>query len=74
MFNKKNFDLDEFMKSKLARFYTRDLNTLKKTGDIIKRPDLATTLDKVASGGADEFYKGSIAQDIISTVSKPITS
>lgn len=33
-------------------------------GDIFKNPALANTLDKIAKGGRDEFYKGSIAKTI----------
>ncbi|BFM05999.1 gamma-glutamyltransferase [Halioxenophilus aromaticivorans] len=33
-------------------------------GDVIKRPHLAQTLRKLASGGRDEFYKGETAKKI----------
>jgi len=33
-------------------------------GEIFKNPDLANTLEKVASGGRDAFYKGDIAHTI----------
>ncbi len=33
-------------------------------GDIFKNPALANTLEKIAKGGRDEFYKGSIAKTI----------
>jgi len=33
-------------------------------GEIFKNPDLANTLEKLAKGGRDEFYKGSIAKTI----------
>mgnify|MGYP000331970605 CR=1 FL=1 len=74
VFQRESFNLDGFMKSKLAKFYTQGPDsTLKKAGDVIRRPDLASTLDKIASGGSDEFYKGSLANDIIQTVSFQIT-
>ena len=33
-------------------------------GELFKNPLLASTLEKIAKGGRDEFYKGSIARDI----------
>lgn len=35
-----------------------------KRGDIFKNPALANTLDKIAKGGRDAFYKGDIARTI----------
>ena len=35
-----------------------------KKGEIFRNPMLASTLEKLASGGRDEFYKGSIAKTI----------
>ena len=35
-----------------------------EAGDIVKRPDLANTLEKIAKGGQDVFYKGEIAKTI----------
>ena len=35
-----------------------------KKGDIFKNPQLANTLEKIATGGRDAFYKGDIAKTI----------
>lgn len=39
-------------------------------GSIITNPDLADTLDKIAEGGKDAFYKGEIADKIVAQVAK----
>ena len=39
-----------------------------REGDVIKRPDLAWTLGKLRAGGADAFYKGEIAAEIVKAV------
>ena len=36
-----------------------------KTGDVMRRPKLARTLRRTAQGGADEFYTGALAADIV---------
>lgn len=70
VFKRKSFDMDSFMKSRLAKFYTDNSGlTLKKVGNTITRPDLAKTLDSIADNGADIFYGGSLAVDIVQTVS-----
>ena len=37
----------------------------KVAGDTVKNPDLAWTLEQIARGGADAFYKGEIARRIV---------
>ena len=39
-------------------------------GSTLRNPDLANTLDKIAEGGKDAFYKGEIADKIIVQVQK----
>ncbi|MBS0382403.1 MAG: gamma-glutamyltransferase, partial [Proteobacteria bacterium] len=36
-----------------------------KAGDLLVQKDLANTLEKIAKGGTDEFYKGSIAKAVV---------
>ena len=43
--------------------YTREGKTPIK-GEIFQNPELANTLEKIAKGGRDEFYKGDIARTI----------
>lgn len=40
-------------------------NMLRQEGEIIKRPELAKTLELIANGGADEFYSGTIAKSLV---------
>ena len=37
-------------------------------GTRLRNPELAATLRAVAAGGADAFYRGAIAQDIVAAV------
>lgn len=37
-------------------------------GDTVKNPDLADTLEKMAAGGKDAFYKGEIAEKMLAAV------
>ncbi|CAO3612510.1 unnamed protein product [Cunninghamella echinulata] len=42
--------------------------TLAKEGDLILRPTLADTLEVIATQGADSFYKGDIAKQLVKTI------
>ncbi len=50
-----------------AYFYDRDGNPWP-TGHLLKNPELAKVLREVAAGGADAFYQGHIARDIVAKV------
>jgi gamma-glutamyltranspeptidase / glutathione hydrolase len=39
-----------------------------REGDVVKRPDLAWTLGKLQARGADAFYKGEVAAEIVKAV------
>lgn len=58
---------DTFSPAARALFFTPD-NTPKATGTILKNPELAATLRALATGGADAFYKGPIAEAIVRAV------
>ena len=53
--------------SAAAYFYNAD-GTPKAAGTQLKNPELAATLKAIAQGGADAFYRGPIAADIVTTV------
>jgi len=48
-------------------FLTAD-GTPKPAGTILRNPEFARTLRALAEGGADAFYKGDIARDIVAAV------
>ncbi len=50
-----------------AFFYAAD-GTPKEAGTLLANPALAQTLRRIAAEGADAFYAGEIAQDIVDTV------
>ncbi|MBA1155927.1 gamma-glutamyltransferase [Microvirga mediterraneensis] len=56
-----------------AYFYEAD-GTPKTVGTILKNPAFAKTLRTIAEKGADAFYTGEIAQDIVTTVTGHATN
>ena len=50
-----------------AYFYNPD-GTPKAVGTLLRNPELAATLRAIAQGGAEAFYRGPIAADIVRTV------
>ena len=49
-------------------FINADDCTAKPAGTFVTNPDYAATMDAIAAGGADAFYTGDIADDIIAKV------
>lgn len=45
-----------------------------KTGDILRQPELAWTLEQIAANGADGFYKGKVAEHIVNEMKHGILS
>jgi gamma-glutamyltranspeptidase/glutathione hydrolase len=58
--------LDKFSTAK-AYFFNED-GTPREAGSLLKNPEFAVTLRAIAEGGADVFYKGDIARDIVAAV------
>lgn len=52
-----------------ASYFLNADGTAKATGTLLKNPALATSLRSIASGGANAFYTGAMAQDIVNKVS-----
>ncbi|MEM5495303.1 gamma-glutamyltransferase [Hoeflea sp. AS16] len=50
-----------------AIFYKED-GSFYEPGDVLKQPDLATTLKAIAANGPDGFYKGAVAEKIAASV------
>jgi gamma-glutamyltranspeptidase/glutathione hydrolase len=48
----------------MATYYRPD-GTAYEPGDTLRQPDLAWTLDQIATGGADAFYRGEVARRIV---------
>lgn len=44
--------------------YFRPDGSLKRPGDVLQNPDMARTLERLAKGGPDLFYRGELAEEI----------
>jgi gamma-glutamyltranspeptidase/glutathione hydrolase len=60
---------DEHLRQSAARFYFYDDNQDPiKAGAVLKNPELAASFRLIAAGGADAFYNGQIADQIVKAV------
>ncbi|TNE35816.1 MAG: gamma-glutamyltransferase [Alphaproteobacteria bacterium] len=69
-------DRDKYLKTKKAAaayFYEAD-GRAKPVGTILKNPELAETLTRIANEGPAAFYEGNIARDIVATVTADETN
>ena len=57
-----------------ASYFLNTDGTAKAAGTLLKNPELAATLRAIAAGGADAFYKGDIAKDIVAKVASHPTN
>ncbi len=46
------------------KIYARPDGSVRRVGETLKNPDMARTLSRVATAGADDFFEGAIAADI----------
>jgi gamma-glutamyltranspeptidase/glutathione hydrolase len=53
-----------------ARVYQSMPNDTVQTGETLKQPELAATLETIAQNGPDAFYRGPIAQAIVAASNK----
>lgn len=51
-----------------ASYFLNADGSAKATGTVLKNPELAATLRRIASGGANAFYTGPLAQDMVDKV------
>ncbi len=54
----------------MVETYFRPDGTPKQVGDFIFRPNLARTLQKIATEGPDAFYRGAIAESLVATIAE----
>jgi gamma-glutamyltranspeptidase/glutathione hydrolase len=56
-----------------AYFFNRD-GTPLRVGQTLRNPAFAKTLKQIAEGGADAFYKGDIARDVVETADQSLVN
>jgi len=61
---------DKFLKTfgTTARYFYDEAGSARPVGHLLKNPKLARTLRRISVHGADAFYTGAIARDIVKTV------
>lgn len=74
-----NYDLAQILASKQAQlstnaaakraFYKAD-GSIYRQGEILKQPNLAWTLKQISTSGKDGFYKGAVAEKIVTDMNK----
>lgn len=57
-----------------ASYFLNADGSAKAAGTLLKNPEFAATLKAIAAGGADAFYRGAIAQDIVNKVNQHPTN
>ncbi|XP_029301369.1 glutathione hydrolase 5 proenzyme [Cottoperca gobio] len=63
-----NFVKDHVEKSSVCEVFCDKNRTVLSTGDILKFPKLAETMETIAEQGADAFYTGKIGRDLIQDI------
>ncbi len=56
-----------FIQPRARAYFLEADGTPRRAGTILRNPALARTLRAIAAGGADVFYRGDIARDIVAT-------
>lgn len=65
---------DRFLQDRARAYFLNPDGSPLAVGQTLKNPAFAATLRRIAAEGADAFYKGSIAADIVDTVRSPATN
>jgi gamma-glutamyltranspeptidase len=64
-----SYERESYLKYEGSRaLFFRDRDPLR-AGDTLRNPDLAWTLREIAKGGADAFYRGTVAQRMVADLS-----
>ena len=47
------------------KIYVKPDGRVLAVGDLLRNPDMATTLERIATNGVDDFYRGALAKEIV---------